>query len=265
MSIENDLKDANVEPQQVSITQNISPAEEKPVEVDLAPVPEGSASRAEKRKNFLRSFRQNPIQVIRQSRLLSGALIFIVVALLVLGVLYGLDIQSKVYIEKSEIWAPVIALGPTTGGEIDEIYVKEGEKVFEDQQLAKVGGHLIKAKTSGIVTYVQNTPGQNTSSQSVIVKMFDPRSLRVVGHIEEDKGLSDIRIGQRVNFTVDAFPSKQYIGTVETIGVTSRDSSIVFSISDKRQEKEFDVTASFDVNSYPELKNGMSAKMWIIK
>jgi hypothetical protein len=39
----------------------------------------------------------------------------------------------------------------------------------------------------------------------------------------------------------------------------------VFSISDKREEREFEVRAIYDTNAYPELKNGMSAKMWIYK
>jgi hypothetical protein len=42
-------------------------------------------------------------------------------------------------------------------------------------------------------------------------------------------------------------------------------SDIVFSISDKREEKEFEVKATFDADAYPELKNGMSAKMWVYK
>jgi multidrug resistance efflux pump len=176
-----------------------------------------------------------------------------------------LDIQSKIYIEKSEIWAPIISLAPKNIGEIDDIYVKEGDTVMDGQNLIKVGGQIITAKTSGIITWVGNTPGQLANSQTVVIKMIDPQRLRVVGHIQEDKGLSDIRIGQKVIFTVDAFGSKQYYGTIETIGTSARQSSVVFSISDKREEQEFDITASFDVNAYPELKNGMSAKMWVIK
>jgi len=39
----------------------------------------------------------------------------------------------------------------------------------------------------------------------------------------------------------------------------------VFSISDKRESREFEVKALFDSQAYPELKNGMSARMWIEK
>ncbi len=95
--------------------------------------------------------------------------------------------------------------------------------------------------------------------------MIDPQELRVIGRVQEDKGLKDIAPGQHVMFTVDAYPSNQYQGVVETVAPSSRTGDIVFSISDKRQEQEFDVRVSYDVNAYPELKNGMSAKMWISK
>ncbi len=209
------------------------------------------------KKNILQTIRGNP-------KLLGGSILVLVIA--IVGIIfYWKDASSKIYIEKSEIWAPIISLAPKNGGEIGAIRINEGDIVADGQNLAIVGGQIIAAKTSGIITWVDNSPGQMASSQSPVIKMVDPRELRVVGHIKEGKGLSDIRVGQRVIFTVDAFGSKQFAGVVEKIGATSRESSVVFSISDKREEKEFDVTATYDVAAYPELKNGMSAKMWVIK
>ena len=53
-------------------------------------------------------------------------------------------------------------------------------------------------------------------------------------------------------FTVDAFPSSQYQGVVEKVAPSSRTGDIVFSISDKRQEQEFEVRVSYDVTAYPD-------------
>ena len=207
----------------------------------------------------------HPLQIVRQKPIFLVGVILILLAVLVGGYFYWMDLQSKVYIEKSELWAPIITLAPKNMGEIEMVYVKEGDVVVPGQQLVRAGGQIISAKTNGIITWVGNTPGQLANSQTPVVKMYDPQSLRVVGHIQEDKGLKDIHVGQKVIFTVDAFGDRSYYGVVETIATSARQSSIVFTISDKREEKEFDVTASFDVNAYPELKNGMSAKMWVIK
>jgi hypothetical protein len=77
--------------------------------------------------------------------------------------------------------------------------------------------------------------------------------------------LADISVGDLVSFTVDAFSGKTYTGVVDSIDSTSNDSGVVFSISDKRPVKEFDINVKYDVALHPEFKNGMSAKMKIYK
>jgi multidrug resistance efflux pump len=227
------------------------------VEKEKISTPNNNGNQPKSRRDILRTLRQRPW--------LLGGLIGIVAIAIFIGIEYLLYLQSVVYIENSEIYAPIISLSPEAPGILDEIYVKEGDSVSADQDLAKVGGQLIRSKTAGIIVSIQNTPGQMVGPQNPVIQMVDPTSLRVIGHIEEDKGLSAIRVGQRVMFTVDAFGSKQYQGTVESIGETADQSDVVFSISDKRQERTFDVKVDFDINAYPELKNGMSAKMWVYK
>ena len=208
------------------------------------------------------------LKKIRASRMLTGGLILLVILAAAGGILFWNDLQSKVYVENSQITAPVISINPVNPGIITELDVSVGDQVRKDQVLAKVGDESLLAKTSGVVTWVENTPGQLVNpamDPKPVISMIDPRELRVTGRVQEDKGLKDIAPGQRVEFTVDAFPSVQYQGTVEKVAPSSRVGDIVFSISDKRQEQEFDVTVTYDVNAYPELKNGMSAKMWIYK
>ena len=188
--------------------------------------------------------------------------LFILVNIMIisLSISYG-----KISVEKSEINAPTIILSSQSPGILDKVFVKEGDWVSSGMIVAQVNGVSIKAKVDGLIIFVQNTPGQVVSSQTSIVKMIQTEEFRVVGHLFEDKGLSEVKIGQKVMFTVDTFGSNKYVGVVDSIGQTSRDSAITFSISDKRPEKEFDVKVKYDVNLYPELKNGMSAKMWIYK
>jgi len=205
------------------------------------------------------------IHAIRQHPLFFEAATVIIAVLLIAGFLYWQDFQSKVYIEKAEISAPAISLGPKTPGILEKVYVQEGDRVSRGQRLALVDNQTIVAKTNGIVINVMNTPGEMVTSQDAVVKIIDPIQFRVVGRLQEDKGLKDVKPGQRVIFTVDAFGSKQYEGTVVSVGMTSRQSDIVFSISDKREPKEFEVSALFDSNAYSELRNGMSAKMWVYK
>jgi multidrug resistance efflux pump len=202
---------------------------------------------------------------VLRSPVVLGVILILIAAGAFFGVRYVQDSASKIYIETSEISAPLVSLGPDTPGTLKLLYVKEGDKVAVGQQLFSVGNSVVSAKTAGVITTVQNTPGQFAGQQSVIVQMYDPAGLRVVGHIQEDQGLSDIKVGQKAMFTVDAYGSREYEGTVESIARTADQASLAFSISDKRQEKQFAVKVAFDANAYPEVRNGMSARLWILK
>ena len=96
-----------------------------------------------------------------------------------------------------------------------------------------------------------------------IVTTIDPSALRVVGQLDENKGLTRIKVGDPVSFTVDAFGGQQFTGVVDEIAPTANATSVVFNISNSRETQQFDIKARFDTSAYPELKNGMSARMKI--
>jgi multidrug resistance efflux pump len=196
-------------------------------------------------------------------------LALIAVPVLVIGLALGaysiIKNQEKIYVDKAVISAPTIDLSSAVGGALSEILVKEGDRVLENQVVARVGNELIKARNDGLVIKADDNIGKNFQRGESIVSMIEPRALRVVAHLDEDKGLKDVKIGQRVIFRADAYGSKDYIGTVDEISPVSNDSAIAFSISDKREVKQFDIKIRFDADAYPELKNGMSAKVWIYK
>lgn len=193
------------------------------------------------------------------------AMFFVLFGLIVFGILYFSMLSSSVSIDKSLISAPIITLSPSIPGVLDGVFVKEGDYVYKNMVVASVGGNSIKAEINGIIISVMNTPGQLMNSASPVVKMIDNSELRVVGKVNEAKGFSDIKLGQRVKFSVDAFPDKVYYGVIDSIGQSAIQQDIVFSISDKRATNEFEVRAKFDSSLYPELKNGMSAKMKVYK
>jgi len=98
-----------------------------------------------------------------------------------------------------------------------------------------------------------------------VATMIDPTQLRVMGNLDEDKSLNQIKVGDPATFTVDAFGSQQFKGVVDEISPTSEAGSVVFNISDQRPTNQFAVYVRFDPAQYPELKNGMSARILIYK
>ena len=179
------------------------------------------------------------------------------------GLIYWKVSSSRVYVENSTITAPLIDLSPDTAGTLQAVYVNEGDTIAANTPVAEVGTSLIFSKVGGVVVTVRNDIGKLVNAGDPVITMIDPTQLRVVGQVQENKGLSQIAVGDPVQFTVDAFGSQTFDGVVDEISPTSEASDIVFSISDQREEQNFDVKVRFDTSEYSQLKNGMSAKMWI--
>jgi len=192
-----------------------------------------------------------------------GVILLIVLA--IVGAVVAKTLNSRVYTDQADIEAPTITLSPSTSGVLQKIFVNVGDHVNADTVVAQVGNQLIQTQVAGIITSTKNSIGQNVGPSDAIVTMIDPTTLRAVAHLDEDKGLSSVQIGEHVVFTVDAFAGKNYQGVVDEISPTARQGDVVFNISDARETQEFDVKVRFDVNAYPELANGMSAKIWIYK
>ena len=206
-------------------------------------------------------------KIIKSTRNRIIAVIAVALAILIGfgGYMYWNITSGRVYVEKSLISASVTNLSPTMSGTLQEVFASVGDNVQASAPIARVGNELIKAKSSGQILSISTNIGATFGTGQTIATMINPSDLRVVGQVQEDKGLKNIRIGQEAIFTVDTFGSKQYSGIVDQINPTSNAGDIVFNISNTRQVNDFDVKVRFNISQYPELRNGMSAKLWIYK
>jgi multidrug resistance efflux pump len=187
------------------------------------------------------------------------------VVVAVIATVYLIHEQKYVYTDNAQISAPLINLTTLSPGELKAVYVNQGDWLYPNEIVARVGDDMIRTQVAGVAVTVKQDLGANYTAGEPVVTMIEPSQLKVVAQVQEDKGLKDIYTGQEVQFTVDAFGSKVYEGTVEDVSDTSHATDVVFNISDKRQEQNFDVKIKFDTDAYPELTNGMSAKVWIVK
>lgn len=204
----------------------------------------------------------------RNNQLIFTVMAVVIVVGVVGGGLYWYVSMQSVYIDQSVIQAPLIKLSPANSGALTAVFVKAGDTVTTDEPVAQVGNEVVKAKTNGQIVSVDQNIGEFENAltgQAVVATMVDPSQLRVVGHLDENKGLANIHVGDPASFTVDAFGSKQYQGIVDEVSPTSRASDVVFNISAERPTNEFDIYVRFDPAKYPELKNGMSARIWVYK
>src|ERR1035437_6408613 len=131
--------------------------------------------------------------------------------------------KNTVSIENSDLEAPIINLTPGAPGVLNALYVKEGDKVEANTQIALVGSQIISTKVGGVVASAPNVLGSYFSPEQTVVSVVNTFEMKVVGKIDETKGLSSLKIGQRATFSVDAFPGKTYEGVVNEISPVSND------------------------------------------
>ena len=186
----------------------------------------------------------------------------IIFGLLFLFLFWQVD-RTRVYVENSYLDAPIVNISPIQAGSLNALYVKEGDMVEANSEVALVGSGIIYAKEKGVVVSAPSLIGAYFLPGQTILSIVKNNEMKVVGAIEETKGLKDIKIGERATFTVDAFPDKNYEGVVSDISPVSIDNGVIFSISDKRPVKKFNLKIAFNSSLYPELKSGMSAKITV--
>jgi multidrug resistance efflux pump len=197
----------------------------------------------------------------KKTIILLGLLTLIVVG--VVGGYYWQTTKDQVYAEKAEVHAPSINLSTTGGGELKKIFVKEGDVVPANFEVAQIGDEIIKTGSKSLIVNLKNSLGEVFAPGQTVVTVINPDELQLIAQVKENKGLNKISKDQKVMFTVDAFDSEKFYGIVDEVAPSSRESGIAFSISDKREAKIFDVKIRFNADQYAKLKNGMSAKAWI--
>ena len=186
--------------------------------------------------------------------------VFLVIVLIVSYVVFE-KMTGRVFIDNSIIQAPVVTVSPSIAGTVQEMDVKEGQSVSEGDTLAIVGSDIIRADTDGLIISAPDLTGSTVNQETELVQMIRPVNIRVAGTIDENKGLDLVKVGQVASFTVDALSGQTFWGYVDEISPSANVSTFSFSTSTERSTQQFTVYARFDSFTYPQIKNGMSAKM----
>jgi multidrug resistance efflux pump len=206
---------------------------------------------------------KNFLAKIKNPKVLRALLVIFVAIALIGSYLFYQLLRDRVPIEDSLVQAPIITLSPEAAGKILGIKVYEGEKVKRGDALAIVGTNSLNAYQDGLIVAVDNAIGSIASAQTPVVQMINFADMRVAGTIDENKGLDRVKIGQIVSFTVDALPGEIFWGYIDEISPTAKQTQLQFSVSSERPTQQFLVYARFNAYAYPQIKNGMSAKMTV--
>jgi multidrug resistance efflux pump len=206
---------------------------------------------------------KNTISKLKTKAFLKILIAIVMVTIIVGGFFYWQTRKGRVFVENALINATLITVTPSTSGRLIEVDVQEGKAVKKGDAIAVVGSETVRSTIDGLVVATNNQVGGSMTPQSSVAQLIDPSQMRVVGTIDENKGLNKLRIGQVASFTVDAYPGKTFWGFVDEVSSTAKQTQLSFSISSERPTQQFQVYVRFPANKYPQLKNGMSSKLVI--
>lgn len=213
-------------------------------------------------KKIIALFKQG-LGYFKEPKVRSRMLIAMIAVAAVFGGYFYLNRQGRIILEDSQVTAAVINVTPDGPGKLVKLNVYEGDTVQKGDELAIVGTQMLRAEVGGLIIKTPQSIGSVVSPQTPVVVMVNPDDLRVVGIIDENKGLENIKTGQVVSFIVDAVPGKTFWGYVDRVAQTAKSTQLSFSISSERPVQQFEVYVRFDARKYQGIKNGMSAKMTV--
>lgn len=185
------------------------------------------------------------------------------VVIVVTGILYFEKTKDRIFIDDSLVSSPIINIVPAVPGKLYDTNVYENEEIKKGDQIAVIGTQILRADTNGLIIMANTQTGSILTSQTPVAQMIDHAQMRIAGTIDENKGLSDVKAGQVASFTIDAIPGKTFWGYVDEISPSAKQTQLSFSISSERPTQQFVVYVKFNSAQYPQIKNGMSAKITV--
>ena len=159
-------------------------------------------------------------------------LIFSILTVMILAVgsiaaYYWYENANYVTTEDAKVKGDLVKAAPQITAKLVELNIKEGEVVRKNDILArqdlmgvedsKIETTVIRAPISGIVVKKQGTVGEVASAGQAVATIVDTNQLYVEANIEETM-LSKLKLGQKVDITIDQYGGQKFEGKVSSIG-----------------------------------------------
>lgn len=133
--------------------------------------------------------------------------------------------------------------------QLETVYVRKGDAVKAGDKIAKaVGSELeLYAKLDGIVLSLPSMEGEMTAGKPIVAQIGDPKKITASIQVSQ-ADISEIEVGQPVQFTFNAYPTQTLQGTVTDVQLAPKNANPV----------EYTVYASIDTQEDVLLLEGMT-------
>lgn len=165
---------------------------------------------------------------MKKKGLFIGVLAAMVVTLAVVSGYYWYKNAHYVDTEDASVTGTIVKVSPQVTSRLIEINVGEGDTVRAGDIIARqddislptatsVDLTVIKAPIKGTILKKVGNAGEVGTPGSAVVMMADLSDLYITANVEETD-LHKVRLGQKVDFTVDSIPGVNFYGEVYSLG-----------------------------------------------
>ncbi len=155
---------------------------------------------------------------ISKSTLIVAALVIVVAGLGIAGyfVYQGIFYYQT---DNAKVDTTIYQLTPTSSGELEAVYVSQGNEVKAGQVLVRVNGSFIRSPIDGTVINVNMDVGDYATPSEVIVVVAKTSDIYITANVEETNILK-IHTGQSVIVSLDAY-GRSFDGYVEEVNTVT--------------------------------------------
>lgn len=190
-----------------------------------------------------------------------------------IGYYYWYQATHFVKTDDARLAGEIYRVMPRISGKLNALTIKQGDTVVADQivgqqEITNLSNNLLdqallRAPISGTVIQTSAKPGEVISPGQSVAMIVDKKALYVSANVEETE-VEKVKIGQRVDFTLDTFPGRTFSGKVFEIGnATASTFSLLPATSTSgsftKVTQRITVKASIDDQYGLNLSPGMSA------
>lgn len=165
---------------------------------------------------------------MKNKKTLIIVLVVMVLAMAGVAVYYWYENAHYVDTEDAKVDGTIFKVSPQVSGRILEINVDEGDTVRQGDIIARLDDinlpgataadlSVVKSPISGKVIKRPGNVGEIGAPGQPLVMIVDESALYVTANIEEDS-LGKVKVGQKVDLTVDSLPGQRFTGRVKSIG-----------------------------------------------
>jgi len=165
---------------------------------------------------------------VKKNKHIILVMIAMVITLGAISLYYWYNNTYFVETDDAMVDGAVINVSPQVSGKILDTYVHEEDRVLAGQVLARIDNvglppganqdlTLVKAPRDGMIIKRLQYPGEMASPAQPLYEMVDPFGLYITANVEEGN-VNSLRIGQKVDITLDSIPGVKFTGKVSRIG-----------------------------------------------